>query len=619
MNLELTGVLAEHLRGYTKTYLPLDRDATVIVGRNNSGKTSLLRLLDWLLNEVDAAVLAEAWTLPASVAEFLLPARDSQNSARRLTLRVHVRDRRSHRRFECRQGIALLRLNIRLTPGPVAYLALGQPRRGEVARSSPLALELLERVKQSVRLVYVPSFRDAASTRFRRILHGSLSTRVQSRTIHRTQGGAPAEYRAVKSALASIRDVVESLAAPLWTSMRGYLPPGLAREGKVTLDCDIHELVAFAVDKLGIRVSTGSHDDKTVLLTELGSGLQSLLELSVHASEVGDTGRTMLVIEEPESFLHPSAQRLVTRLLLSGRLAKRLLVTTHSSVVVDEARYGEVVICRGQKFYYPRQRTDLERDEINSALLSGQGAEMLFSRSVLLVEGESDRLFFEKLRRRLAQVDGSGAADELFVVAVGGKTSFAPWIRLLESYGTPADRPIEWLVVADGDAGADVRRALADAQVTVAQDVLDQMTVVGASIGSGYAPWAESVRELNRRLAGSSVRAFLLPVDLESAALSGVSQDTRALIGAKMGLTSAPSHDELLKRLGSKAAFGGQAGVKAPWLRGFIGAHLPWGELSPDVRQVLVRWLSPVLNRSAAKRLLASPELSAELDPLGVR
>lgn len=611
MQLSISSVLVENLRGYTRTLLPLDRRSTVIVGRNNSGKTSVLRLLNWFLNDVQLRDLRDAWPLPQDVADFILPARDAKRQARRLTVKVALADKRSHRRFECINGVADLRLNVRLTPEPVAYLALGVPRRSEAAVSSSRALELFDRVQHGARLVYVPSFRDAGSQRFRGTLSRSLARRVESRTSHHTQGGAPAEYRHVRAALRSVKLTVERLAGALWPDVERQLPPGLAETGGIHFEGEVADLVEWATGRLTVRVSTGAHDAATVPLTDLGSGLQSLLDLAIQKSEMRGDENTILVVEEPESFLHPSAQRVITRSLLGNRSPGRMILTTHSAIVVDEARYGDVVICRNQKFYSPRERPRPEREEINSALLSGQGAEMLFARSVLLVEGESDRLFFEKMRRRLAEVDNSGRLDELFVVAVGGKRSFAQWIKVLDSYGTPADRPIDWLVVADGDAGGDVRRAFADAQVSLPQEVIDQIGAVGSNIHAGSGPWIEAIRTLNRVAIEAQARLLLLPVDLESAVLSMIGPTTVALVATKAGVHGTASVEGLLSHLGSKAVPHSDAPNKAPWLRGYIGSTIPWSECSPDIRQVVARWLSPVMPEADVDGLLGQAALPA--------
>ena len=225
----------ENLRGYSQCAMNLARERTVLVGRNNSGKTSILRIVDWLVNHAPLPVLEGTQTPSTDLIEFLVPARQTRNRARRLTLRIRVPDRRSHRRFRCVDGFAELRLNLRQTPIWKVYIALGAPARGESAESDERALELLERIRKESLFVYIPSFRDGHSPRFRTTLLDAFRSRLGERVLHAARAGAPSEYRRTTRVLGELRAIAEDLASPLWTDMSRFLPPGLARSAKISL------------------------------------------------------------------------------------------------------------------------------------------------------------------------------------------------------------------------------------------------------------------------------------------------------------------------------------------------------------------------------------------------
>src|SRR5690348_3999735 len=96
---ELTAIEVANLRGFKTATLPIRPGLTLLVGPNNSGKTSILRLLDWALNHAAEATMLGEVPLTEEELRLLLPARETRNAARRLVLYVRVLDGRRRRRF----------------------------------------------------------------------------------------------------------------------------------------------------------------------------------------------------------------------------------------------------------------------------------------------------------------------------------------------------------------------------------------------------------------------------------------------------------------------------------------------------------------------------------------
>jgi energy-coupling factor transporter ATP-binding protein EcfA2 len=593
VTISLCGLEVENLRGFRRTALDLTRGVTILVGPNNSGKTSLLRLTDWALNSADTDVLLGQRDLTTDEESLLIPARNTRGGARRLVLQVRIPDGRRHHRFFAEKGISRLRFRVR---GQRIYLNIRPPTRSEPLGTEPDALALLRELRDRTHFQLIPASRDAASVRFAETLTKAMAAKLRERAVHQVAAGAPGEYRQVSAALTQLKGVAEQLTQPLWSEIRESLLPGLAREGVFRLDLEASDLVDWLATRVGFTLVTGEHDPKTVPPVEVGSGLQSLIDLAIlRAEKAGDGLDEIIAVEEPEAFLHPAAQRTLARSLFEQQDTK-LIVSTHSPIIVDEAKFGAVVLVRDHRMFAAAPQPDQRREEINTALLTGQGSEAIFARAVLFVEGEGDALFFEALRRRLAPFDRTGRVDQLAIVRVGSKTSFAPWVRLVESYAdsTSGDRPIEWLVVADGaDAAVDVRSALRQAGVTVGQDIERLIvTVQQAQAGQDQQRRISSVTDLNAATLATGLRIHLVPVDVEWCALQSASPQSLITICVATGTTPG-SRDEILRRLGSKYGAGPIADPrKEPWIRGLAGRELPWHEVSDDAKDVLRRWLA---------------------------
>jgi len=590
---ELAYIRISRLRGFKDTVLRVPDRIAFVIGPNNAGKTSALRLLDWALNEVGYATLMGDLDLSAQELALMIPASKSGGRGRRLTLGVRVAHRGSQRRYGCdNEGIAALRIGV--TAAGRCRINLGHPHHGE-AEPDQLAWELLERLRSATVFTLIPSSRDAQSQSFVAALRAAALARIAERALHTRQAGSYAEYRNTKKALGAIDGIASDLLAPLWDDIQQTLPAGMAKSAKVKPDVTPSTLVEWLAYRTAMSLVTGDHDTDGVAPEQVGAGLQSLLELAINrAGGAGQDVDWIVGLEEPEAFLHPSAQRAFARSLATDEA--RLIVSTHSPIVVDEANYTDVVLVRDHKFYYPRRRSEPARETINSARTTGGGAEMLFAQSVLLVEGPGDRMFFEGLRRRLAADTDLPEADSLWVVSVGGH-DFSAWLKLLRGFGDATDRPIRWRVVADDDAASSVLNSYRSAGHPLGRP----LTTALESLADEYAQNGRSattdtlVARVNVQSARRAGGPFLLPGALEDGMLSDASTQTVDKIAAIFGADCPEDRAGLITYL---------TGDKAKWKRTIVADNLPWDELSPSVRTALERWVGAVVGIRTARSTL---------------
>jgi hypothetical protein len=475
-------------------------------------------------------------------------------------------------------------------------LNVGPPRRGEAADWEN-ALPLLNELRSEVAFSLVPASRDARSPSFTTAFRDAVLAKLQERAVHSGRAGAPTEYRTVKRALDEIRAVSDGLVLPLWGEVKSALPPEMAVSAEVSTDLEPKTLMAWIADRTTLRITTGEHDKSHVQPDQVGSGLQSLLELALQQIRaVPEDVERIIAVEEPEAFLHPSAQRTLARMVAADAPGKRI-VSTHSPILVEEARFGETVLVRDHRFYPPAVLTDDARQAINTALLAGAGAEMAFARSVLLVEGQGDAAFYETLRRRLARASADGRVDQLVVLGVGSKSAFAPWLRMLSSYGTESDRPIRWLIAADGDAATALRRAHSDASLRLPLRLRNALMAAANERHNPnqdvFTAATDAVNVIARR---TGAALHLSPIDLEHAALLGCDDDAAVTLAGTLG-ASVSTKDELEVWLRAR---------KSSYLRSGLADAMTWSLVSSDTKVVLRRWLEPAMSRSRAQAIVRS-------------
>lgn len=92
--------------------------------------------------------------------------------------------------------------------------------------------------------------------------------------------------------------------------------------------------------RLGVR-----EGGQLIPLSDSGSGTQSMAILALYAYLAELQSRTFILgVEEPEQNLHPQAQRQLVKRI--SNLGLQVLLTTHSSTVVDSLGHEDVLLCR---------------------------------------------------------------------------------------------------------------------------------------------------------------------------------------------------------------------------------------------------------------------------------
>ncbi|HEX7949776.1 MAG TPA: AAA family ATPase [Candidatus Limnocylindrales bacterium] len=180
-------------------------------------------------------------------------------------------------------------------------------------------------------------------------------------------------------------------------------------------------------------------------------GTQSVAVVGLFSAYLDTVPRKPMAlgIEEPEAHLHPHATRAMVRRLSTAGL--QTIVTTHSTSVTDAADPRSFVVLRrttpGTVAHAvpPRLLGDVEAADIRRRIAEAS-TEFLFARLVLLTEGPSERAAFPLFAARLGwDLDILGVS----VTAVGGG-SFKSFLKLLGSDALD----IPHVVVCDNDAAA---------------------------------------------------------------------------------------------------------------------------------------------------------------------
>lgn len=197
-------------------------------------------------------------------------------------------------------------------------------------------------------------------------------------------------------------------------------------------------------------------------LVELSDGVQVFCGL---IAAVAALPHILLLIDEPEAFLHPTlCRRLGANLARIARQRDaRLIAATHSAdfLLGCLEEVPETTVLRldyrggvPASHALPADKvSELSRDPL---LRSADALHALFARSAVVCEADSDRAFYEEINRRLVDADGrQGALDSAFLNAQNWQTT----VRIaspLRAAGVPAALILDLDTLAQDTPWADI-------------------------------------------------------------------------------------------------------------------------------------------------------------------
>ena len=193
-------------------------------------------------------------------------------------------------------------------------------------------------------------------------------------------------------------------------------------------------------------------DSSTVRdVTDLGHGAQRSIQMALIrylaelSSESSDAGRTILLIDEPELYLHPQAveqMHAALRSLSNGTY--QVIFSTHSPLMVTTDTIRDTLLVhKGDKGTCTRPRlADTVREVMTDALSQTRtllelenASQILFSDMVLLVEGKTESRILPGIYR--AEKGATLGQAKIGLVRVGGATAVANCMKVLSTMGIP--------------------------------------------------------------------------------------------------------------------------------------------------------------------------------------
>jgi predicted ATP-dependent endonuclease of OLD family len=182
------------------------------------------------------------------------------------------------------------------------------------------------------------------------------------------------------------------------------------------------------------------------LLTEKGSGIQSATIIGLftyYTQNVNTVTAALLCIEEPEVYLHPHARRVISERLddfIGSR--NQVILTTHSVEFLRSTGADLNVIVARHDREHGTTSVSVDLKEFAGVVINDSANELFFADKVIVCEGFDDYIV-----RAIARAARPKALDahNVSIISVGGKDNISRTVKLVLKLG------VKCYVLADFD------------------------------------------------------------------------------------------------------------------------------------------------------------------------
>lgn len=398
-------------------------DTTVLLGRNNEGKSNILKALSIAMRALTSHGAEELFLYsPRRDAQTYVWRRDfpvslqtrtnGTDSIFRLEFELSDAENDEFKRTVKNNLNGSLPIEVKFGKSNRAEINVRKQGPGGKALSAKSSI-VAKYIADHIQFIYIPAVRteDEALTVVQEMLSNELAQLEKND-----------EYAAAVQKIADLQQpILDKVSSSIQKSLTQFLPsikdvtvrvPASARRVALRNQCQI-------------EIDDGSR----TLLEYKGDGVKSLAALGLLKDKGVVDGASIVAIEEPESHLHPGAMHSLREVIESLTLTNQVVLTTHCPLFVDRVSVGRNILIDRSKAKPAGDIASIRE------LLGVQASDNLVNAShVLVVEGEEDVIALGALLPFLSpKIAQALRQHQLVIEQIGGTGNLSYKLSLLSN------------------------------------------------------------------------------------------------------------------------------------------------------------------------------------------
>ena len=401
-------------------------DSTILIGKNNEGKSNLLNALATSMNIIRENARMKRQRYPLHVRQrrndFYHWQRDfpvslqGRKGKKETIFRLEF-ELTGDEVFEFKKEIkshlnGLLPIEIRVDSESVAKIKVVKKGRGGVTLSKK-STAVATFIGSKIDFTYIPAVRTAGAAI--EVVNDMLDSKLYSLE-------SDPDYQAALKKIADLqKPILTSISDTITTQLKEFIPQ--INSVSVSISEDARHRAFRRQCEILI-------DDGTPTLIEMkGDGVKSLAALSLLRGAKRQGVTSVLALEEPESHLHPSAIHRLRKVIQELSKEHQVVVTTHCPLFVDRLDIQTNILVTDKK-----AKPAKKIKEIRELLGVKASDNLIHAGLVLVVEGEEDKIALTALLSHYSEKIKNTLKNNSFVIEpIGGAGNLSYKISLLNS------------------------------------------------------------------------------------------------------------------------------------------------------------------------------------------
>lgn len=412
--MEIVSFSVTNFRSITDAKKIYFKKYTVLIGKNNEGKSNILKALACCMN-----IINQPREFQMRLRRKLRFYRDSsfyydwerdfpimyQSRKKGLKTIFKLEFQLSEDELKEFKELTKTRVNskdltLQIEIGPNNEMEIKLPKRGTHSLTNK-SLEILKYISSKITYNYIPARRQETETI--QMIERSISKELRLME----------ENKEYKKALETINRLQEeklnNISIEVKPILKEFIPS--IKDVKIEFDED------YSYNRVRERDISIMIDDGTLTNIEYkGDGIKSLMALAILNNRTNDNTTSIIAIDEPEAHLHPGAMNELSKTLKKLSEDNQIIISTHSQIFMNKENIKSNILVNAGK-----AKPAKNIHEVRELLGIKMSDNLMNSEYILLVEGESDKIILTKILCSMSEKMKRYINDGSFsIYAVGG-------------------------------------------------------------------------------------------------------------------------------------------------------------------------------------------------------